>query len=97
MTSPAPTPSLNGTLAGISQQLGMSVSDGQVALKQGSSITDLAQQQGVSRSSLVQSVEAKIQQSGQANGQSPVDQTVLDRLLNRAFDHHRRPQATGTA
>ena len=59
------------------------------ALSQGQSITDLAQQKGVSRDSLVQSVESQIQQNRQANGQDPLDQTTLDRMVNRAFDRHR--------
>ncbi len=97
MTSPPPTPTLDGTLAGISQQLGMSVGDVQSALKQGMSITDLAQQQNVSRSSLVQSVESQIQQTRQANGQPPLDQTTLDRIVNRAFNHHRHHHGAAAA
>ena len=94
MTSPPPTPSLNGTLSGISQQLGMSVGDVQRALKQGSSITGLAQQQGVSRDSVVQSVQSQIQQKRQAGGLPPVDQTTLDRLVNRALDRSRGAQVS---
>ena len=90
MTSPAPTPALNGTLSGIAQQLGMSVPTVQSALKQGSSITELAGQQGVSRGALVSQVQAQIQQARQANGQPAADQSTLDRMVNRAFDAHRR-------
>lgn len=86
MTSPPPTPVLNGTLAGIAQNLGMSLDQTKTALKQGSSISDLAAQQGVSRSSLVQLVQSGIQESRQASAQPPLDQTTLDRLVNRAFD-----------
>jgi hypothetical protein len=88
-TSPPPTPQLNGTLDGIAQQLSMSPDALRGALAQGQSITDLAQKQGVSRDSLVQSVESQIQQTRQANGQDPLDQTTLDRMVNRAFDRHR--------
>ncbi len=95
MTSPPPSPAMNGTLKGISQQLGMSTGNVQSALRQGQSITDLAQQQNVSRSSLVQSAEGQIQRLRQASGQSPIDSTVLDRMVNRAFDHHRPAPATG--
>lgn len=95
MTSPPPTPALDGTLVGISGQLGMSLGGVQSALKQGLSITDLAQQQGVSRASLVKSVESQIQQNRQASGQPPLDQSTLDRMVNRAFDHHRRHHAAG--
>jgi hypothetical protein len=90
MTSPPPTPALDGTLSGIAQQLGMSTGSVQSALKQGSSITQLAAQQGVSRSSLVSSVQAQIQQARQTNGQPPADQTQLDRMVNRAFDRAQR-------
>lgn len=97
MTSPPPAPALNGTLAGISQQLGMSAGAVQSALKKGSSINDLAQQRGAPRNTLLQSVEGQVQQSRQASGQPPLDQAVLDRMLSRAFEHHRRVQATGAA
>ena len=90
MTSPAPTPALNGTLAGIAQQLGMSVPNVQSALKQGSSVTDLANQQRVSRDALVSQVQAQIQQTRQTNGHPAVDQPTLDRMVNRAFDGQRR-------
>ena len=89
MTSPPPTPQLNGTLDGIAQQLSMTPDALRQALAGGSSITDLAQQAGVSRDSLVQSVEAQIQQTRQSQGQPPLDQTQLDRMVNRAFDRHR--------
>jgi hypothetical protein len=90
MASPPPTPALHGTLAGISQQLRMSMSSVQGALKQGSSIAQLAQQQGVSRDALVQSIENQIQQTRQSAGQPPIDSSTLERLVNRAVDHHRR-------
>jgi len=93
MTSPPPTPALGGTLSGIAGQLGMSLSSVQTALKSGHSIKDLAQQQGVSQSSLVSFVQKQIQQGRQANGREPVDQVTLDRLVSRAFAHHRRTPA----
>lgn len=86
MASPPPTPALNGTLDGVAQQLGMSVSMVRTALKQGSSITDLAAHQGVSRSSLVHAVQSQIQQHRQAAGQPAADPSTLDRMVNRAFD-----------
>jgi len=90
MTSPAPAPALNGTLNGIAQQLGMSVPTVQSALKRGSSITELASQQGVSRDALVSQVQTQIQQARQADGQPAADQSTLDRMVNRAFDAQRR-------
>jgi hypothetical protein len=89
MTSPPPSPHLDGTLDGIAGMLSMSPAALRSALKQGSSITDLAQQQGVSRDDLVKSVESQIQQRRQADGQQPLDQTALDHMVNRAFDRHR--------
>jgi hypothetical protein len=53
----------------------------------GTSITDLAQQHGVSRDSLVEFVQSKIQQSRQASGQPPLDQSTLDQLIDHALDH----------
>ena len=59
----------------------------------GASITDLAQQHGVSRESLVEFVQSKIQQSRQANGQSPLDQTTLDQLIDHALEQDRQQGA----
>lgn len=90
MTSPPPTAALGGTLAGISNQLGMNMSDVQSALKSGQSITSLASQQGVSRSALMSSVQAQVQANRQQAGQPPVDPTVLHRMVNRAFNRTQR-------
>jgi len=43
----------------------------------------------VSRSSLVSSVQMHIQATRQANGQVPLDQAALDRMVNRALDRNR--------
>jgi hypothetical protein len=59
----------------------------------GASITELAQQHGVSRESLVQLVQTKIQQSREANGQPPLDQSTLDQLVDHAMDHNRGQSA----
>jgi transposase-like protein len=56
----------------------------------GASITELAEQHGVSRESLMQFVQSKIQQTRQANGQPPLDQSTLDELVDHALDHNRR-------
>jgi hypothetical protein len=95
MTSPPPSPTLKGTLAGVSQGLGMNVSSVQSALRHGMSISGLAQQQGVSRDALVKSVTSQIQQTRQANGQSPLDPTALEQMVKRAFGHHHRTHAAG--
>jgi hypothetical protein len=62
----------------------------------GASITELAQQHGVSRESLAQFVQSKIQQTRAANGQPPLDQSTLDELVDHALDHNRGKSA-GTA
>ncbi len=59
----------------------------------GASITELAQQHGVSRESLVQFVQTKIQQTREANGQPPLDQSTLDQLVDHALDHNRGQRA----
>jgi hypothetical protein len=51
------------------------------------SITDLAQQHGVSRESLVEFVQAKIQQARQESGQPPLDQGTLDQMIGHTLDH----------
>ncbi len=89
MESPPPSPQLMGTLGGIAQQLSMAPSALRSSLASGASITDLAAQQGVSRSTLLQSVEAQVQQNRQARGLAPLDGSTLDRMVNRAFDRHR--------
>jgi transposase-like protein len=61
----------------------------------GASITELAQQHGVSRDSLLQFVQSKIQQTREANGQPPLDQSTLDQLVDHALDHN-RGQGAGT-
>ncbi|HTP21239.1 MAG TPA: hypothetical protein VMJ65_16670 [Solirubrobacteraceae bacterium] len=53
----------------------------------GATITELAQQHGVSRDSLVEYVQRKIQRTREANGQSPLDQSTLDQLVDHALDH----------
>jgi hypothetical protein len=93
MTSPPPTPALNGTLSGISGLPGMSMTSVQSALRSGQSINGLAAQQGVPQSSLVSFAQKEIQQRRQASGQAPLDQVTLDRLVNRAFAQRRRASA----
>jgi hypothetical protein len=62
----------------------------------GASIAELAQQHGVSRESLAQFVQSKIQQTRAANGQPPLDQSTLEELVDHALDHNRGKSA-GTA
>ena len=87
--SQPPAPYLMGTLDGVANMLSTSTSDLQSALKQGSSISDLAAQKGVSRSSLVQYIEQQVQQRRSAQGKPPIDQQALDQVVNRALDRHR--------
>jgi transposase-like protein len=61
----------------------------------GASITQLAQQHGVSRESLVELVQSKIQQTREANGHPPLDQTTLDQIIDHALDQN-HGQGAGT-
>jgi hypothetical protein len=51
------------------------------------SLTDIAQQHDVPRESLAALVRARVQQSREANGEPPVDQAALDRVLEASLDH----------
>ena len=52
----------------------------------GESITELAQQHGVSRESLLEFVRAKIQQSREDNGEPRLDDATLDWVLSQSPD-----------
>jgi transposase-like protein len=58
-----------------------------VASQPGDSITELARQHGVSRESLLELVQTKIQQAREANGQPPLDQATLDQVLDHRSSH----------
>jgi surface antigen len=92
---------LDGTIGSIAGTLGLSTQQFQSQLASGTSLANIAQQQGVSRSSLVSSIEQAVQQNRQSAGLPPIDQTQLDRAVNRAVDRqhhgHRRSQATSSA
>jgi hypothetical protein len=79
------------TLGGIADQLGMTVAGVQVALGQGESIASLGEHKGVARESLAQFIQGQIQRARTTNGQPPLDQTTLDRMVDRALDRGRRP------
>jgi hypothetical protein len=82
------------TLAGIAEQLGMSAESLQHALREGQSIANLAEQQGVPRESIGSFVAAQIQRARQYSGQPPLDQGALDRMVDRALDRGRRAGST---
>lgn len=89
MASPPPAPYLHGTLDGVAGMLQMSTSDLRSALKQGSSISDLAARKGVGRNSILSYVEQQVQQRRAANGREPISQSVLDDVVGRALDRRR--------
>ena len=89
MTSAPPAAYMQGTLDGVAGMLSMPTPDVRSALKQGQSISDLAAQKGVSRSSIVQYIEQQVQQQRAAQGKPPIDQTTLDQAVSRAVDRHR--------
>jgi hypothetical protein len=51
------------------------------------SLTDIAQQHDVPPESLAALVRARVQQARVANGEPPVDQATLDRVLDTGLDH----------
>jgi hypothetical protein len=61
----------------------------------GDSITNLAQQHGVTRESLLEFVRSKIQETRTANGEAPLDLTTLDRAIGHALDHGQQQPADG--
>jgi hypothetical protein len=61
----------------------------------GDAITNLAQQHGVTRESLLEFVRSKIQETRTANGEAPLDQATLDRAIGHALDHGQQQPADG--
>lgn len=96
MASPPPVGYLQGTLDGVANVLGMPTNDVRSALKQGSSISDLASAQGVSRSTVVDTIEQQVQKLRAAKGADPIDASTLDRVVNRAIDRRLPAQAQQT-
>jgi hypothetical protein len=89
---PAPTGG-ESTLAGIAAHLGMSAEDLQGALKGGESLAGLAEQQGVSRESIGTFIGAQMQRARMYSGQLPLDDDALARMVDRALDRGRQPDA----
>ncbi len=87
--SAPPAPYLQGTLDGVANMLGMSTDNLRSALKQGSSISDVAAQKGVSTSSIVSYIEQQVQQKRASKGLAPVNQQALDQVVSRAVNRHR--------
>lgn len=88
--SAPPAPYLQGTLDGVANMLGMSTDNLRSALKQGSSISDVAAQKGVSTNSIVSYIEQQVQQKRASKGLAPVNQQALDQVVSRAVTRHRR-------
>ena len=87
--SPPPSTYLSGTLDGISSSLSMSTDALRSSLGSGSSLAQIAAQQGVSRSDLLKTVETEMQQRRVDRGVAPIDQSALVRIANRAIDRGR--------
>jgi hypothetical protein len=85
------------TLAGIAEQLGMSAESLQDALRDGRSIAGLAEQQGVPRESIGSFIAGQMQRARQYSGQPPLDQSALERMVDRALDRGRRAGGTEAA
>ena len=60
-------------------------------------ISELAQQHGVSRESLLEFVRSKIDQNREDNGEPPVDHETLDRALTQTLDDARGAGYTSNA
>jgi hypothetical protein len=91
--SPAGGP--ESTLAGLADRLGMTADGLQTALKQGRSIAGLAEQQGVPRESVAEFVGSQIQQARITSGQPMLDQSALERMVDRALDRGRPTASSG--
>lgn len=89
-----PGAAAEGTLGALANQLGLDAESLQSALKQGQSIADLAEQQGVPRETVAQFIGAQIQQARAYSGQPPLDQGSLGRMVDRALDRG-RPAGSG--
>ena len=87
--SPPPSTYLNGTLDGISSSLSLSSDALRTALGTGSSLAQVAQQQGVSRSDMLKTLETAMQQRRSERGVAPIDATALARIAERAIDRTR--------
>jgi hypothetical protein len=81
--------SSGGTLTAIAGELGVTLETVQSALERGGSLADLAEQQGVSRSSLATLVGAHVQSARLMNGQAPLDGHALERMVTRTIDRRR--------
>ena len=89
MMSAPPTAYMQGSLDGVAGMLSMPTTDLRTALKQGSSIADIAAQKGISRDAIVQSIEQQVQKQRASQGKAPIDQQALDSIVNRSVDRHR--------
>ncbi len=87
--SAPPAPYLQGTLDGVANMLGLSTDNLRGALKQGSSISDIAARKGVSANSIVSYIEQQVQQQRASKGLAPVNQQSLDQVVSRAVNRHR--------
>jgi hypothetical protein len=94
--SPPPSTYLSGTLDGISSSLGLSTDALRGDLRSGSSLAQVAQQQGVSRSDMLQTIESQMQHRRADRGLAPLDATAVDRIANRAIDRSRGGSSSST-
>lgn len=87
--SPPPSTYLNGTLDQISSSLSLPSDALRSALRTGSSLAQVAQQQGVSRSDILKTLETAMQERRSERGVAPIDATALARIAERAIDRAR--------
>ena len=68
-----------------------------VASTPSDSISELAQQHGVSRESLLEFVRSKVDQARQDSGEPPLDHETLDQALTQTLDDARGAGYTSNA
>jgi lambda repressor-like predicted transcriptional regulator len=100
---PSPGDFRQTVVSSAAQALGMNVQDVQTALQNGSSLADLAQQQGVSSDALVSAVAQGIQSLGASTGGLPgapdvtqMAQRIVDRKGGIGGHHHHRASGGGS-
>ena len=87
--SPPPAPYLGGTLEGVSSLLAMAPGDVRGALKQGSSLADLAAGRGVGRDALVHYLTSQVETRRAAQGKAAINPQVLATVVGTAVDRRR--------
>jgi lambda repressor-like predicted transcriptional regulator len=84
--TPPPPPDFAKNMQSVADLFGMSTDDLKSQLAGGKSLADIAQSKGVSRDTLVQTLEKSMQANAPANAPADFSQN-LDAIANRIVDH----------